>query len=76
MQKSGHTKDSCFYKSNGSVVASITELDICPVCEESLHKYNVTLKDDTVKEIVGKILLNCKTFIQWCWEKEGITPKV
>ena len=40
----------------------MSDLDNCLICNESLHKFNVTLKDNTVKEVVGKRLLNCNTF--------------
>ena len=35
-KNSGHTKDSCFHKPKGGVVASITDMEICPIFKESL----------------------------------------
>ena len=43
-KRSGHTKESCFYKQKGGVFALVTQLEICPICKETLHRFNVTQK--------------------------------
>ena len=61
-KKSGHTMDNCVQRFKGNIVASVSEVEVCPVYNESLHKFNVTLKDNSIKEITGKRLLNCNQF--------------
>ena len=59
-KKSGHVKENCFLnRAKSNVVAYVFELDACPVCNGSLHRFNVTLKDNSSKEIIGHRLLNC-----------------
>ena len=49
-KKSGHIKDNDYRKSKGSLVASAFELDTYPVYNESLGKFNFTLKDNSTKD--------------------------
>ena len=57
---SGHVKENCFQnRAKINVVASVFESDTCLVCNESLHRFNVFLKNVTSKELIGRRLLNC-----------------
>ena len=59
---SGLAKDNHFQRSKGGVFTSVSELNICPICSESLYKFNVTLLENIVKEVVEKRLLYCYQF--------------
>ena len=55
----GNLKENCFQnRTRSNVVASVSESNTC-VCNESLHRFNVTLGDNNSKKIVGKMLLYC-----------------
>ena len=44
------------------IEAPVSTAHYCYNLIESFHKFNVTLKDNTITEVVGKTLLNCNQF--------------
>ena len=55
---SGNIKDNC---SQGNILTTLVEEDCCPICNDSLHIFDMPMQGGTQK-IKGTRLLNCDQF--------------
>ena len=55
-----HNKEFCSQnKTKCFVIASVSEVEQCPICNSSLYRFTISLSDKTPREIIGSWLSNC-----------------
>ena len=61
-KKSGHIRENCVQSiAKGNIIAALVEENCCPICNDSLHIFEMPIQGGTQK-VTGTRLLNCDQF--------------